>query len=582
MWAEKDRIPAKVPAFFKKLLPGKKYAVFYLVIPVTWILYVLFPSHKNTAIVKVVLKAEKNDTFQLFYRPVELPDFTESNSETRIVTGSPAYQTLLFEIPAELDISNVRFDLGVNRAQGVVHLDEIVLNYENNTLLLFKAGVFNKFACNEFVERDEGRFILTPIANLRYDPYLSSGEIVLEYKDLTYNKKKLPALLLVPLVAALLGYLLFFSGHAGFLSWFYSAASVFFIAILMLPLLNSVFYLYKDQNSEKRILAENPGLPGKNIAEYPRRFENYFNDNFGFRSLLVKLGGKIKYYFFNTSSVPLASVGKESWMYLNAPFYPSTTDKNRGGLFADTTLHRMVKIWEDRKHVVEKNGIKFYKAFWPDKHTVYPEYLPAHMSMLLRPGESRLDQIENYLKEKKSDLRILDVTPVFMQEKKNHLLYLKHDSHWNSRGAFIAYTQLMNEVSKDFPELKPFPASSFEITDHEIKGGEISDMIGLKDSETTPVYKLKAGPGKVKELPYFGYPPNTLIYENKSASTRLTLLIFRDSFTIALVPFLNLHFKKVVLIWLEPFTEGLIQLAKPDLVIESNVSRYMTRSAGGS
>ena len=207
-------------------------------------------------------------------------------------------------------------------------------------------------------------------------------------------------------------------------------------------------------------------------------------------------------------------------MFLNGSFYHVSQDTALHHLFTPQKLTETVNLWVERKNFVEKKGIRFYKAFWPEKHTIYDEFLPWYMSVVVADTLLQLDQVLDYLKKRKLDLQIIDVTKTFKQEKKHKRLYFKHDSHWNSEGAFIAYTRLMNVISRDFPALKPRPATDFEITYVEKSGGDLSNIIGIGKTETVPVYKLKNDSSQVRELPFFDYPPGTFwIFENKKSNT---------------------------------------------------------------
>jgi hypothetical protein len=77
-------------------------------------------------------------------------------------------------------------------------------------------------------------------------------------------------------------------------------------------------------------------------------------------------------------------------------------------------------------------------------------------------------------------------------------------------------------------------------------------------------------------LPFYNYPANTIVFENKAASTNLSLMVYRDSFTTEMIPFLLPHFKQLVFIWGEPFSRDYISVIDPDIVIESSVSRFIT------
>lgn len=558
---------------------AKEYILFCLAALTTVVLYFSSPGPAPQARLVVEFSVEKRDVLQLYYKPREDPWFSERNSMKIFIPAGSGMQTYSMAIPAGCDLENVRLDPGVNRQQQYADIGRIFIVYKADTLHLFGGEPRPGFMLNENMERTAPhRFRLFPSANGAFDPYMGSGDIGIAYGNMTVNEKKLPAYLLLPLLLALLLQLVRFARTQTFLSLFYVIAPCLFVGLLLLPVLNNLFGLYKDQNREKRILAKKPEFKEEAVFDYPPAFEVYFNDNFGFRSLLVSCGGRIKFYGFGASAAPsTAVVGKQGWMYLLGTFYHVTRDVQDGGLFADSTVRRLVKDWEQRRSDLSKDGTGYYKAFWPEKFTIYPEYLPWHLSATRKDSILRLDQVMRYMKAIGSPLQIIDITEELKQEKKNWQLYLRYDSHWNAFAAFMAYTALMEKAAVDFPDLKPHPVSDYDISFERKTGGDMADMLSVEESEMVPVFKLKNDPSLINELPFYNYPPNTLVFENKAASSALTLLIYRDSFTDEMKPFLLPHFRKIIFLWGQPYSLDFIRSVKPDLVIESNVSRFINK-----
>ncbi|MBL7931979.1 MAG: hypothetical protein JNL60_08755, partial [Bacteroidia bacterium] len=187
---------------------------------------------------------------------------------------------------------------------------------------------------------------------------------------------------------------------------------------------------------------------------------------------------------------------------------------------------------------------------------------------------AKCDQLIRYIQETKTNLKLIDVREELLAEKKKTQVYKKYDSHWNSYGAFIGYTALMNEMRKDIPSLKPLQLSDFNITWEDEGAGDLSILLGLNLKENSPVFKLKNDSSLSITLPTDGFPANTYIVQNDHASTQLTALIYRDSFSWALIPFLQHHFKKMVLLSNAVYSAEMVKKVKPDVVIECYATRY--------
>jgi alginate O-acetyltransferase complex protein AlgJ len=58
-------------------------------------------------------------------------------------------------------------------------------------------------------------------------------------------------------------------------------------------------------------------------------------------------------------------------------------------------------------------------------------------------------------------------------------------------------------------------------------------------------------------------------------STLPTAVMFRDSFTSWLAPFISEHFSRIVYLWQKDFDANVIRSEKPEVVIQEMVSRHL-------
>lgn len=362
-----------------------------------------------------------------------------------------------------------------------------------------------------------------------------------------------------------------------FRTLFYPLASCAFLLLLLLPLGDNLLRLTPPvEDYEMRTLAKKPEWRADSASRFPKAFDAYYGDHFGFRWSLIRLGSRIKYFLFHSSPTPdKVSLGKDDWLFLTGRFYRITQDLSRENRYAPDSLAIAVAGWEQRRQELAQRHIGYYKAVWPDKHYIYPEFLSFGMQQADCSGPHRCDQALDYLEQVHSSLPFIDVRAELLQAKKNIRLYHKDDSHWNAYGAFFGYTKLVNRLSADFPQLKPYPFSDFKVewkTKELI--GDLASIINLDWHEKEPVFSLHGRPATARSLEPEGYPLQTQIWVNPKASTSLRALVYRDSFTTALIPFLMLHFKEIVFIWDTDYSLSMVERVKPDIVIECYVSRY--------
>lgn len=191
----------------------------------------------------------------------------------------------------------------------------------------------------------------------------------------------------------------------------------------------------------------------------------------------------------------------------------------------------------------------------------------------------RCDQAIQYLKSTKSTVNIIDVRQPLLAEKALHRVYYKFDSHWNDYGAFIGYSQLVNTIANDYNNIKPLSLMDYELSWKENDYGDLSEILNLAAVDTCPVFIKKGAPANIEKvssekIKADGFPKKTLVYINHSNPNAPVALIYRDSYTDALIPFLTQHFSQTVLIWDTEYSTDMVEKVKPNLVIECYASRY--------
>ena len=112
----------------------------------------------------------------------------------------------------------------------------------------------------------------------------------------------------------------------------------------------------------------------------------------------------------------------------------------------------------------------------PSAMTIYPELVPEQYEQT--KGSSRLDLISEALKA--GGATVIDLKTAFTEHKDDEMpLYFKLDSHWSDYGAFVAYTELFNHISKTFPEAAPRSIDDFNWRGDYYKSGDMSYYLGM-------------------------------------------------------------------------------------------------------
>lgn len=337
------------------------------------------------------------------------------------------------------------------------------------------------------------------------------------------------------------------------------ALIVLFSTLLAAPFVSGTLGITLGvKSTENRKLRTAPALTWANRYTFAPDYEAYFNDNFGLRNALVKENNRFRLVVAGISANPSVVVGREDWLFYNAKA------KNDGAGFEEAqglnpyTQERLEEIrlnLERRDAEFRRRGIVLIQAVCPDKHTVYPEFLPSQLP--LKPGVSRTDQVIDYMKAH-SRVRILDLREALIREKARGPLYFKTDTHWNSAGAYVAYLGILRRLQKDFPGLT-VPDSGFSVKLKDHGAGDLASMLLAgslfrdQDAVVEPA----------------GMPAGHIARK---------ILVHHDSFFNALKPRFRHHFGSVVsapeLAAGGEVDMKLIDKEKPDVVLISTVERY--------
>jgi alginate O-acetyltransferase complex protein AlgJ len=353
-----------------------------------------------------------------------------------------------------------------------------------------------------------------------------------------------------------------------------------FVAAIGLPLAARLTGLDGADGSENRLLKQRPPLRLEATAlnQFPAQFEAYYNDQFGFRPLLIRTLS-LGRFLLGISTSPQVVIGQGGWLYY--------TTEQVGRDYATTRpltpeqLNHWQQALEQRHAWCAARGIRYLFVVAPDKQTIYPEELPAALQRRRVP--SRLDQLVDHLRDRDSPVRLIDLRPALWHAKQQEQIYCTHDTHWNDAGAHAAYLQILAVLAEDRPGLEPWPRGVFD-EKHIARGGnDLNQMLSLKGFlEASYLRLVSQRPRQAQrlpvELPARGprRPELNQPFATEHPDQSLPrAIVFRDSFMTALAPFLSEHFRRAIYVWQCEFDATLVEQEKPDFVIQELVERTL-------
>ncbi|GAB6927487.1 hypothetical protein JCM10914A_14700 [Paenibacillus sp. JCM 10914] len=341
-----------------------------------------------------------------------------------------------------------------------------------------------------------------------------------------------------------------------------------FIMLLKPDRLNSEF--------ENRKLEQRPVLNKYDLisGEYFKSYETYFSDQLFTRDLLIKAYTKLQ-LSMNKTIINSTVVAEDNWLM----DIPTTS-------FKKSTFVKSIQQMNDLASYSTDNNISINLVLAPHKknilENIYPKFIQKNVGSRSR---------DHFAKNIDSKVNYIDLAQHFQDTFTHEQLkemYFRTDHHWNLRGAFNSYkyilTQLGDEIVKE--ELNR-PILDYEVrcsNSANFLGSYNRKLFGLKDynyeylcgyfpNDQSHLQKFKAinsrgaefnninevfGRSLDKaELSYAGITSSDFaeIKFHYSNISSINMLILKDSYANAIVPFLAQHFSSTSVIDLRHYHE---------------------------
>jgi alginate O-acetyltransferase complex protein AlgJ len=350
-----------------------------------------------------------------------------------------------------------------------------------------------------------------------------------------------------------------------------------FVVVISLPLAANLAGVDgADPGAENRDLATFPKISRSwsSIARFGDGLSLWFEDHFGFRSTLVRWYGESRLFLLHVSPASTVVKGRNGWLFYgddkSIEDYANSEPISAEGIANWRAAVTRASGW------LQGRGIAYVFTIAPDKYVIYPEEMPASLARI--SAMSRTDQVYQALRD--ADVNALDLRPALLDAKARERIYQRTDTHWNDRGALVAYQQIVNAVRARVPATPPpWACADFEPVARDVEALDLAGMIGLKrvlrEEDLALVPKR---PRLARVVEPAGAEPTAeegRLVTEIPASRLPRAVIFRDSFASRLVPFLSEHFSRAVYLWQNDFDANVVMEEKPDVVIQEIVGRHL-------
>lgn len=248
---------------------------------------------------------------------------------------------------------------------------------------------------------------------------------------------------------------------------------IFFVALCLPTVQKLTGWLPPYTIDENRRLAAAPGL-----AEFKdpiggfQQFEQYFDDHYGLRDILIRLKTQVDFSVFHTSD--RVHLGEHGWL-----FYRSVLDIEKPTterFFADHADQLTAGI-EDLAVGLKHRGqtLVLMPVFLGD--VFYQDELPHDVPSLPQPS-GFYKATEQW--KRLPNLIYVDSAAVLTQLKRQRQVFHKTDFHWNSPAAFEVGRTFVNQLGRDAGFKGPVWNHTLQI--------EMRPYIG-RESDFLPLFK---------------------------------------------------------------------------------------------
>ncbi|QJD77883.1 alginate O-acetyltransferase AlgX-related protein [Spirosoma rhododendri] len=355
-----------------------------------------------------------------------------------------------------------------------------------------------------------------------------------------------------------------------------------FAVLLLMPALDQWLHLsVRFQSTEKRALAARPELHFPHVKTFVRDYEQYFNENFGWRNALFYAYSRWKLNILGQSPLPeKVVIGKNGWFY-PGNYFAGIVDQHRGiSPLQPQELRAINNRLTYYQKQLARQGTKLYVMVVPDSYTMYPEYLPDDIRRA--DSLSNLDRLSTYLK-KKSAVPLIDIRPALGVAKKERPIYCQTDTHWNDFGSLIGSLAMVDRLRLDFPQLTDPCPTDYRISPKPGVGGDLTTMMALhsayRDSISyaiTPTAGLVARQTMNIPNPEMNLPSSRFVGPSPAMPR---LLFIGDSFSYSMNQFVPQYFGESFLVRSNRLNMALARAEHADIVVVEIVERNLRKLA---
>ncbi|MBF0551900.1 MAG: hypothetical protein HQK60_15365 [Deltaproteobacteria bacterium] len=218
-----------------------------------------------------------------------------------------------------------------------------------------------------------------------------------------------------------------------------------FLLIVVLPFLQKKFAFVSIvplQEFRPKVKMPEGNVIAKLYSEgrqYAHKYGNYFDDNYGFRDILIRLKNQLDYSVFGLSDNLI--LGKDGWMeYRDVIEKELIANERMNDAHRASLENRLLRL----NAFLADNGITLILVPTPRKFSIHPEHFPN--IKVIRPDKTAFDRLIDFFYHH-PEIHFIDAEKVLNGIKEKYPVFYKTDTHWNQIAAFCVARELVNKIA---------------------------------------------------------------------------------------------------------------------------------------
>lgn len=302
----------------------------------------------------------------------------------------------------------------------------------------------------------------------------------------------------------------------------------FILLILLMPTISSLLsfgnILSINENRSKKAFPTLITLKDQGF----NAINEWYNDNFGLRDVMIRLQHQIDYSIFNYSkNLYFSHISEPQYL-----FYRSVIDSEQiaNELLTSERQDEIINSFNNIRIYLENQNIKFKFAIPPQKNEIlYDEqvFFPVN-----RPTNNMYYVMQNKFEQSDLQKNYVNIIDTLIENNKKIPTYCYSDFHWNDWGAACAFGEIINNYANETGLGIVYNPDELQVSTFlpDRNFAQLASLSVLWYDIPVEYTVNKATPSTATKISLEEYP-EWLIWENKNAIFPKAALFIGDSYT---------------------------------------------------